>query len=155
MTAQLARARPYGVDRPVTPQCGRGVDICRVDPDAARGLLCRPCSPILARARLVAPRGTGMSFPIVRHPSAFLPLAMSGAALAVVLGHIAIAGIQPQPDEGAAAHLWQRLMAGQLPLVVFFGVRWLPRSPGQALLNLAVQLGAAVGAAAPVYLLRW
>ncbi len=47
-----------------------------------------------------------MDFPIVRHPSAFLPLAMSGAALAVVLGHIGTSGMQPQPDEGTAAHLW-------------------------------------------------
>ncbi len=52
---------------------------------------------------------------IVRRPSAFLPLAMSLTALALVLGRIALFGAAREADEGATAHLWQLLMAGQMP----------------------------------------
>lgn len=50
---------------------------------------------------------------VVRLPSAFVPMAMSLAGLVVVLTQLALVGPAPQPDEGAAAHLWQLLMAGQ------------------------------------------
>src|SRR2546421_4722926 len=61
-----------------------------------------------------------MSTSALKRPSALIPLAMSLAALAVVLGHIAVSGIAREPDEGAAAHIWQLLMAGQLPVVAFY-----------------------------------
>jgi hypothetical protein len=96
-----------------------------------------------------------MSYSVVKQPSALVPLAMSGAALAAVLGHIAVAGVARQTDEGTAAHLWQLLMAGQLPVVAYFAVKWLPRRPGPALLVLALQAGAGIAAAAPVFLLNW
>jgi hypothetical protein len=38
---------------------------------------------------------------------------MSLAALVVVFAQIAVAGVARQVDEGAAAHTWQLLMAGQ------------------------------------------
>ncbi len=91
----------------------------------------------------------------VRQPSAFLPVAMSLAALAAVLYHLVMFGTARQPDEGAAAHLWQLLMAGQVPVVAFHAVRWLPRAPKTALVVLAAQIGAAVAALAPVYWLGW
>src|SRR5205807_4824301 len=87
--------------------------------------------------------------------SALIPLAMSCAALAIVLGHLAMSGVGREADEGTAAHLWQLLMAGQLPVVAFFAIKWLPRSPRQALLVLALQAGAALAALAPVLLLNW
>lgn len=92
---------------------------------------------------------------IVKIPSAIVPMAMSFAALGVVFGHIAMAGIARQADEGAAAHSWQLLMAMQLPLLLFFAVKWLPKAPRQALCVLALQAIAAVTAMAPVFLLRW
>ncbi len=96
-----------------------------------------------------------MTVPILlRKASAFLPVAMSLAALAVVLAHVAIFGAAREADEGAAAHLWQLLMAAQLPLLVFFVIRWLPRSPKQALLVMALQAAAAVAAIAPVWFLK-
>lgn len=79
---------------------------------------------------------------------------MSLAALAVVLVHIAVFGTAREADEGAAAHLWQLLMAAQLPFLVFFAVRWLPLNPKPALLVRALQAGAIVTALAPVYLLN-
>ena len=44
---------------------------------------------------------------IIKRPSAFVPVAMSFAALAIVLVHIIMAGTARQADEGTAAHLWQ------------------------------------------------
>jgi FtsH-binding integral membrane protein len=90
---------------------------------------------------------------MIKKPSAFLPVVLSLAALGVVAAHVAIYGAAREADEGAAAHLWQLLMAAQLPLVAFFAIKWLPRNPGQALLVMALQAGAAVAALAPVYLL--
>ena len=89
----------------------------------------------------------------LKRPSAFLPLAMSLLALAIVLFHIAIYGIAREPDEGAAAHLWQLLMAGQLPIIAFFAIRWLPQAPRSALPVLALQAAAGLAAVAPVFLL--
>ena len=90
---------------------------------------------------------------LLRQPSAFIPLAMSIAALAVVLAFIALHGVVRQEDEGTAAHLWQFLMAGQLPIVAYFAVKWLPRFPGPALGILALQTLAGLAAMAPVFLL--
>jgi hypothetical protein len=90
---------------------------------------------------------------LMKQPSAFLPVAMSVAALALVLGYVAIFGVVHQPDEGTPAHLWQLLMAGQLPIVAFFAIKWLPQAPREALLVLGLQLCAGLAAAAPVFFL--
>jgi DNA-binding CsgD family transcriptional regulator len=92
---------------------------------------------------------------LLKNPSAFLPLVMSFGALATVLIYVALFGPAPQADEGAAAHIWQILMAAQIPIIAFFAIKWLPRTPKQALLVLALQGGAALMALAPVYLLRF
>jgi hypothetical protein len=92
---------------------------------------------------------------MLKRPSAFVPVAMSLAALALVLVHIILSGTARQADEGAVAHLWQLLMAAQIPIVAFFAIRWLPRSPRSALPVLALQAVAALAALAPVYLLNW
>ena len=91
----------------------------------------------------------------LKHPSAFLPMAMSLMAVGVVLTHITFYGTARQPDEGTAAHLWQLLMAGQLPIVLVFAAKWLPQSPRYALPVLGLQAAAAVAALAPVYFLHW
>ena len=90
----------------------------------------------------------------IKRPSAFLPVAMSLAALATVLGHVAMFGVAREADEGAAAHIWQLLMAGQVPVVAFFAIKWLPRIPRQAMLILVLQAGAALAALAPVFFLN-
>lgn len=79
---------------------------------------------------------------LLRRPSALIPIVMSMIALAIVLGYAAVFGVPRQADQGTAAHLWQLLIAGQLPGVAFFLIRWMSRQPGQALLVLAVQLAA-------------
>jgi hypothetical protein len=89
---------------------------------------------------------------IIRQPSAFLPVAMSLAALAMVLGHIALFGATREADEGTAAHIFQLLIVAQVPIVAWFAIKWLPRAPSQALVVLAVQTGAVIAAFTPVYL---
>ena len=91
-----------------------------------------------------------MNVPLMKRPSAYLPPAMSLAALATVLVHVAMFGVAREADEGTAAHIWQILMAAQMPIVAFFAIRWLQRDPRQALLVLALQVGAALAALAPV-----
>jgi len=96
---------------------------------------------------------------ILKHPSAFLPLTMSLTALGVLFGAAIYGilhgahGIIREPDEGTAAHLWQLLMAGQLPVLLFFAIKWLPRAPKPTLYVLALQAGAALASMAPVFLL--
>ena len=92
---------------------------------------------------------------MIKRPSAFVPIAMSLAALAIVLVHIIMSGAAREADEGTAAHLWQLLMAAQIPIIGFFAIRWLPRSPRSALPVVALQGVAALAALAPVYLLNW
>jgi len=96
-----------------------------------------------------------MKLSMLKQPSAVIPLVMSFAALVVVLGHIAVSGVGRQPDEGAAAHIWQLLIAGQLPIVAIFVITSLPRNPRQTLLVLALQALALLAATAPVFLLNW
>ena len=82
-----------------------------------------------------------MDIPSMKQPSAFLPLAMSLAALALVLAHAAIFGIVHEADEGTAAHVWQILMAAQLPIVAYFLLKWLSRRPRESLQVLALLAG--------------
>jgi len=80
---------------------------------------------------------------------------MSLGALATILAYLALHGSAPQADEGTAAHIWQLLMAGQVPIVVFFAIKWMPESPRRAVPILAIQAAAALAAMAPVLLLHW
>jgi hypothetical protein len=98
---------------------------------------------------------------IIKRPSAFLPLAMSLTALTMLLGFIArywvVHGtymIAREPDEGAVAHLWQLLMGGQMPIIAFFAIKWLPKAPRQTMRVLALHIGAALASMAPVFLLN-
>jgi hypothetical protein len=91
---------------------------------------------------------------MLKKPSAFLPVIMSLAALATVLIHIALYGPTRQADEGAAAHIFQLLLLVQLPIVLFFAIKWLRRFPRPALLVLALQAAAGLAALAPVFFLK-
>ncbi len=93
-----------------------------------------------------------MSFSkLIRQPSAFIPLAMSLIALALVLGHIAMFGVVREADEGLAAHIFQLLLVAEAPIILFFAIKWLPRFPRPALLVLALQALAGLAALAPVF----
>lgn len=87
----------------------------------------------------------------LRSPSAWLPIAMSLFACALVLQHVA-RHLPPETDEGTAAHLWQILMAAQLPLVLWFAGSRLPRDPQRGAVVIALQAGAFTASLA---LLAW
>ena len=91
---------------------------------------------------------------MLKQGSAYIPICMSLLALATVLLHIARFGPAREPDEGAAAHIWQLLMALQLPVIAFFAIKWLPREPRPAFLVLALQAVFVVAALAPVFILN-
>lgn len=46
-------------------------------------------------------------------------------------------------------------MMGQVPIVLYFAVKWLPHSPRQAVPLLILQFAAALAALLPVFLLGW
>jgi hypothetical protein len=92
---------------------------------------------------------------LLKRPSALLPVVMSLAALATVMAYATMFGTARQADEGTAAHIWQLLMAGQVPVVAFFAIKWLPAEPRQAVLVLALQVGAALAALFPVWWFQW
>jgi len=96
-----------------------------------------------------------MNAGLLKRPSAFVPIAFSFAALSIVLGYAQMFGVARQADEGAAAHIWQLLMAGQVPIVAFFALKWFPKQMKQALAVLALQIGAALAAMVPVWWFRW
>ena len=85
---------------------------------------------------------------MLKSPGAFLPLAMSGAAFALVIGYVAAFGIvnNPRADEGAAARIFQLLLIGQVPIMLFFAAQWLPKRPKNAALILALQAALIVSA---------
>jgi hypothetical protein len=89
---------------------------------------------------------------LLRNPSAYAPVAMSVAAI-FVLAVALVSGTARQSDEGAAAHLFQLLIALQLPFVAFFLLRWLRRAPQEAGKVFLLQVTCAVAALAPVYFL--
>jgi hypothetical protein len=96
---------------------------------------------------------------MMRRPSAYLPMAMSLAALAMVLGTGAVGlshggTITRDPDEGSTAHLFQLLMTVQWPITLFFAVKWLRRAPRETLGVLGLQAVAWLAGCAPVYFLH-
>jgi len=89
---------------------------------------------------------------LLQQPSAWIPLVMSLAALALLLGYVAMFGIVQHEDEGAPAHLFQLIMLAQLPVVAFFAIKWLPKRPKQSLLVLGLQ---AVAWIIPILAVIW
>jgi hypothetical protein len=87
--------------------------------------------------------------------SGFAPIAMSLAAVGVVVFSVLTGGTRvPAGDEGTLAHLWQLLVAVQVPVIGWFGVRWAPLAPRPGLTVLGAQIACALAALAPVLLLH-
>lgn len=85
---------------------------------------------------------------LLKHPSAIIPLVMSGAAFLLIIGVLATVGVTHPQDEGAPARLFQLLILLQVPVIAFFALKWLPRSPRPALFVLLLQVAAALLAVA-------
>ena len=91
--------------------------------------------------------------PSVKEPAALLPLIMSFVALSIVLIHAIAYGVVHQADEGTPAHLFQLLIALQVPVIAFFAMKWLPHAPMKAARIMALQAGAVIVAFAGVFFL--
>ena len=78
---------------------------------------------------------------LFKQPSAWIPLAMSFVALAMIVVFVAINGFASSgnSDEGAPARIFQLIMVAQLPIAGYFAVKWLPKQPKQSLMVLALQ----------------
>jgi hypothetical protein len=78
---------------------------------------------------------------LFKQPSAWIPLAMSFAALAMILFYVAINGFASSgnSDEGAPARIFQLIMLAPLPIAGYFAVKWLPKQPKQSLIVLVSQ----------------
>jgi len=94
------------------------------------------------------------SLPLLKRPSAWMPMALALGALTLPFLALAVFGPDPAGDEGAAAHTWQLLMAAQALAIVFFLAKWLPREPKQALKVFALQAFVFIIPMIPVYLLE-
>lgn len=79
---------------------------------------------------------------LMRQPTGHLPVAMSLGALAMIVWFVAVHGVVHQADEGAQAHLWQILVAGQMPLMAYCAFRWHSGAGRRALIVLALQAAA-------------
>ena len=92
--------------------------------------------------------------PLLKQPSAWIPIAISLMALAFLVGYVAIFGIsnEPNADEGTPARIFQLLMAIQLPVIAYFALKWLPKRPKQTLLILTLQ---AVAWIVPILTVIW
>ena|SRR3989344_3225109 len=94
---------------------------------------------------------------IIKHPSAWIPVALSLAMLIFILSYIAMNGVpapDPEADEGIAAHLFQIWLVLEVLMVGFFAIKWLPKKPKQAIVVLTLQIAAVIAACAPVFLLE-
>ena len=91
---------------------------------------------------------------LLKRPSAFVPLLMSGAAFLLIVAVLSTVGVTHQEDEGTAAHVFQLLIVLQLPIVAFLAIRWLPRSPRATVLVLLLQAVAASLAVASIALIE-
>jgi hypothetical protein len=82
------------------------------------------------------------------------PVAMSAAALAIVILALTTGWDRGLKDEGAAAHLWQLLIALRAPLVAAFLLTADWRLPIRIGAGLALQAAALACAMAPVAIFR-
>ncbi|MFN2195696.1 MAG: hypothetical protein ACK2UW_06190 [Anaerolineales bacterium] len=93
-------------------------------------------------------------FSLIRQSSAWLPLALSLAAMLLIASHVAVYGIVHQADEETAARIFQIMMLIQLPIGAYFLFKWLPKQPKEALLILALQAILWLAAVASVIILE-
>jgi hypothetical protein len=90
---------------------------------------------------------------LLRRPSAFIPLLISGGFLVAFAIGIAQGTLVRQPDEGTGAHLFQILMPLQALVIAFFAITWIPKIPRPAGAVVALQCAAAFSVIAIVFFL--
>jgi hypothetical protein len=91
---------------------------------------------------------------LLRQPTGYLPMVMSLGALAMIVWFVAIHGVVHEADESGQARLWQLLVIGQVPIVGWFALTWVPRAGRPAVVVVALQAATVVlVAVAPLWAL--
>jgi hypothetical protein len=88
---------------------------------------------------------------LIKKPSAFVSVAISFDVLHTLFSHFVKFGVVHQAVEVTAAQIFQIFMAGHVPIMAFFTIKWLPGIPRQPLQALALQAGPALAALAPAF----
>jgi len=81
----------------------------------------------------------------LKKPSAWIPLVMSASALLLVAGYVGLFGVQKSSgDESSVARLFQLLLAGQLPIIGYFAIKWFPKHQKEVVRIVVIQTIAAI-----------
>lgn len=88
---------------------------------------------------------------LIKKPSAWLPVVLSLAIIAVLVYFFTVYGIVHDEDEGVAAHLFQLWLVLEVLMIPFFAIKWLPQQPKQAAVILAFQILALLIGCFPVF----
>ena len=89
---------------------------------------------------------------LLRSPFGVAPILMSIFCIGMILLHVARFGTLRQADEGTEAHLFQLLMALQVPLILLFAGKWWPSRRRETAVILSLQAFAALLAFLLLYL---
>lgn len=90
--------------------------------------------------------------PTIKHPSAWIPIAMSLTVLASILIYMTLSGpLVREADEGTGAHLFQLWLVLEVLVIAFFALKWLPQRPKQAFFIIVTQIIAVLAACFPVF----
>jgi hypothetical protein len=92
--------------------------------------------------------------PIIKKPSAWIPIAIPLILFTYLVIFISTFGIVWAEDEGTGAHLFQLWLVLEPFMVGYFAVKWLPRAPKPALIILGLQILAALLPISVVFLLK-
>jgi hypothetical protein len=134
-------------------------DLCRERKEAGKGLFAFALWAFVETSAGIIRENIGgiMMQNIIRKPSAWLPIAISLVVFTSILCYVAVAIFGVAPEEGSRIFsiYFQWLTLIQVPIIVFFAIKWLPRQPKQAALILALQIIAAMISIAPIGLFEW
>ena len=91
--------------------------------------------------------------PLLKRPSAWIPIVLSLGIIAMLLVLLSINGVPTElpQDEGTAAHLFQIWLALEVGLIGFFAAKWLPRAPKEAAVILGIQILLVLAGMSPVW----
>lgn len=88
---------------------------------------------------------------LIKRPSAFVPILMSILAIIILLIHIMIAGVEEKQGEEIVTDVFEILIIWQLPVIIFFALKWMSQSFKNALIVLFLQIAVAAGAFCLIY----
>ena len=94
-----------------------------------------------------------MDVSLLKKPSAAIPIVISFIAVTLVLVQRSLVLSGEDSDVAAFSRTFRIVLALQIPPIIYFLYRWLPRKPNDALRVLALQAGAALIAIAAGMLL--